>query len=608
MTIMAVAAMMLLSYSFLAIPSSETDASPGQDTGVEYFGYGGSLNAGQLYEFVAEDFGDDLIIPGMGQIDIEDALEMLLGDDDYEDLLEDGRMNLFIKSILMGKGYRNITTATMDASGDVYILYSIDDDVISVSTAVKGEVSLDIDASGYNDTRLIVDDGRLSILSYRNIEVSLDDRGDLRSVYTTTSTMLKVDSYSNLVYDGGITVDKSERTIDIDTAFRTDSSIEFTEPVDLSAIKTRSKAVEAVVTIEQGMTSNTPGFRDVIVNTSVPMTLRIMFDEDEFEMENISHDLQSLKIQSMLPDLEFDHEDLPGRIMRIDSDKASQIEKKIDSLRKQAYDAMDDLKVTVTFTGADGSTLVTRQVGYGDTIPFVSYGGDVPSGMVFVDWVPADAVGLKNTYIAMGDIMMTPMFALEITGQYGVGDIALALGTGSNVLMTVPINSDMVIPLTGVDEDSALIIDVVDGDRKVARWTIVGDTAGCASSISIRVSQSDLVPETMDGVNPIRLSFEASGKMPAGTVVSYNVAGIYGDGVTVEVFHVESDGRNVLVGRSLVDDGFVDIPAHHFSDYILQGYLGSDSGNGGSNTLLIAGGAIAVAIVLIGAFVYFRRS
>ena len=460
-------------------------------------------------------------------------------------------------------------------------------------------LNVDLDTRNIFGERLVVQGGTFTFLFYRDTDLSMDPNGDVRSIYTETYTLIEMEDTTG--------------TLDDRIAFGSNSSLEFDVPVDISSVKgyDRAQRVSAVVNITQGFTSSIAGDSDVFVDVSMPVELTVEYDGDEFEVsEHAMSNGQRIDIGALFPDLEFDElpEGVsPRHLQRMDGGAADGILGNIDSIRSGIRSALEDIKVDVRYVDGNGMDIRTEKVRAGTVIPDIQYNGSIPDGMTFVGWAPADSQTYRNTYIAMGSVVMRPVFAVDMGTSFDADTLGQTLSSGRNVIVRMSVDSTLAVPLAGVDADTGLIVDVMDGDRKVARWTIIGDTSGCSSYVDVRVVESD-GPEHVvaDGIKPILLSFEATGTMPAGTVVTYNVSGTYSDGMTVEAYHIEADGRAVLVGRSTVDGGFVDIPTHSFSDYILQGDPGY-GGDGGSDTTLIVTGVVAVAVIVVSLYVHFRR-
>ena len=383
LTIAAVATMLLLSYAFVALPSSsdDVDAAP---TGTVYYGYGGSLTPEQLYEYVVEDFGDDLNIPGQGKIDLEDLLERNGMDDDFaEDYLERNNLDGLLRAMLIASGYADVSKASLSIKSEIWGVYKHDSNGYELTSAVKGVVNFDIDARNLLGERLLVEGGSFTFLFYRDVELSMDTDGDVGSIYTDTSTLIRM----NGTTDTG--------SLDSKVAFGSNSSLEFDEPVDISSMKgyDRSQRVSAVISLTEGFTSNIAGNTDVFIDVSIPVDLTVEFDGEEFEVsERAISNGQVVDIDALFPDLEFDElpEGVsPRHLQRMDGGAADRILVNIDGIRSDIRSELGNIKVDVTFVDGNGMNIRTEKVRVGTVIPDIQYNGSVPNGMTSSDGHPS---------------------------------------------------------------------------------------------------------------------------------------------------------------------------------------------------------------------------
>ena len=201
LTIMAVVSMMLLSYAFVALPSStdDVDAAPADTV---YYGYGGSLTPEQLYEYVVEDFGDDLDIPGQGSIDLEDLLEGYgMDDDDVEDYLERNNLDGLLRAMLVASGYTEISKSSLSMKSEIWGVYRHDSNGYELTSAVKAVLNVDLDTRNIFGERLVVQGGTFTFLFYKDTDLSMDPNGDVRSIYTETYTLMEMEDATGTLDD-----------------------------------------------------------------------------------------------------------------------------------------------------------------------------------------------------------------------------------------------------------------------------------------------------------------------------------------------------------------------------------------------------------------------
>lgn len=294
---------------------------------------------------------------------------------------------------------------------------------------------------------------------------------------------------------------------------------------------------------------------------------------------------------------------LIGGTMVLDEDGKRTIRDSISEITDDYDEAMSDIGLTVTFAERDGNVIGTREVMFGDTVDLPMY--QAPEGTVFVGWDAGLGAEWSANTPVKSDITLYPIVAKVVDsrptpGDFGTGAVEWRVDGGSNV-----IDGDLLsmgtLYVTGTDSDG----------NTVFAWRFSGGSIPEGTVMDTGITRADVpqsVADRFSGMDVVYLDFAASGQMPDGTSIAYNVGATFSDGETVSFYNITDDGEAVYSGSATVDDGWVELPLTHCSSYAI---VGSHSDGGGADTAtlaVVAAVIVVVVLIVLIAFVVRRRN
>lgn len=604
LTIIAVTAILLTSCVAMAVsPSSyESDAA---SENYEYIGFGGELTAEAAILFLLQEEAEDIFGDDLG--------------DELEDLIE-GDKTLTIDDVKKYLGIKySISKFSLGGSVEIWFNAKYNSTDMDMSFAFNGEISINIDMTdNISHNKIIFDDVTLACVGNGNIAYALGGTND--SFYVNASGGIILDGKTNLTYDKNkekISFGKESKPFNYNIGFASDLTVSFPNgDAFAEAKRTGYKEADINITGSYGLTSNIDGLQPLVSYVTNAKKVKISYDaEDGYEIKigklGIDLPLTATDKKELDEEIKDLNEDIPssliiGRSVKITESKYNEITSHILSLKSKASSNLSKLDVKVTYVDSDGKEIAKKTIPFGSPIEYIEYNGEVPEGKRFVGWSPNNAVAIKNSFIALGDITMKPIFATVVES----GNIDNVLATDNIVVVSINVGESTEIPLGKISKEKMIIIEIKDGTEIISKWTITGDQkTGTIESLKLGVTVKtapDSVSGMANGKKSIYLDFEAHGTMPGDSSISYNVSDTYRDGTNVEIYHVEED-KVTKVAQSVVNNGFIDIPTSGFSGYFIQELESAPESDSGINTTTIALAVVAVVIIAGIAFVAIRK-
>ena len=601
LTIIAVTAILMISYTAVGITTGyESDAASDE---YSYIGFGGKLSAEQALIMVLQEHVDD-----------DD-----LGFDD--DLLDNPNLTFDDIKNMLGLTY-NIDKFEIGGSVELWFDAKYNSDEMYMAFAASGSFSVGISMVNKIDSskKIVFEDFTVTLLANGNISYALQ-KDTAGSIYVNTTGGILFDGKTNMVFDDDdMEFGKTVKPFEYSIAFACDVNATFPTSETFEKAKAQSGTpVKINVNINGSYgfaTDITDKLPPLVSYTSVSKEMTVKYENDEgYELSigkirGIELPLTATDKEELNEEIEDMEEDVPpalliGKSIKITKAKYDEISSKIEELKSKTDSKLTKLDIGVTYLDANGNELSKKTVPFGTPIPYVEYTGNVPEGKSFVGWAPDKAITVKGSYIALGDVTMHPVFA-TITEP---GNINTILATDNIVVVVIDINNAVEIPLDRISSDKSIIIEIKDGTEIISKWSISG-IAGEDSIKSLKLGVSvETNPASVDGVangkKSIYLNFEANGKMPSESSISYNVSGTYNDGTSVEIYHVEGN-KVSKVGERTVSNGFVDIPTSGFSGYFIQ-EIGSENESDDGFPVYAVAAVVAVAVIAVAAVVIIRK-
>lgn len=603
LTIIAVAAILMISYTAVGITSGyESDAASDE---YSYIGFGGKLSAEQALVMVLQEHVDD-----------DD-----LGFDD--DLLDNPNITFDDIKKMLEVTY-NIDKFEVGGSVELWFDAKYNSDELYMAFAASGSFSIGISMVNKIDPnkKIVFEDFTVTLLANGNISYALQ-KNTTGSIYVNMTGGILFDGKTNMVLDDDdIEFGKTVKPFEYSIAFACDVNVTFPTSETFEKAKAQSGTpVEIDVNINGSYglaTDITDKIPPLVSYTSASKKMTIKYENDEgYELSigkirGIELPLTATDKEELNEEIGDMEEDVPsalliGNSIKITKAKYDEISSKIEELKSKTDSKLTKLDINVTYLDANGVELSKKTVPFGTPIPYIEYNGNVPEGKSFVGWAPDKAITVKGSYIALGNVEMRPVFA-TVTEP---GDINTILATDNIVVVAIDINDNAVeIPLDKISSDKSIIIEIKNGTEIISKWSISGVAdEGSIKSLKLGVSVETNHPTSVDGVangkKSIYLNFEANGKMPSESSISYNVSGTYNDGTSVEIYHVEGD-KVSKVGERTVSNGFVDIPTTGFSGYFIQ-EIGSESESDDGFPVYAIVAVVAVAAIAVAAIVIIRK-
>lgn len=600
LTIIAVTAILMISYAAVGITGYESDAASDE---YNYIGFGGKLSADQALVMVLQEYVDD-----------DD-----LGFDD--DLLDNPNLTFDDIKKMLGVTY-NIDKFEIGGSVELWFDAKYNSDEMYMAFAASGSFSIGISMVNKIDPnkKIVFEDFTVTLLANGNISYALQ-KDTTGSIYVNTTGGILFDGKTNMTFDDDdMEFGKTVKPFEYSMAFACDVNVTFPTSETFEKAKAQSGTpVKVNVNINGSYgfaTDIVDNLPSLVSYTSASKEMTIKYENDEgYELSigkirGIELPLTATDKEELNEEIEDMEEDVPsalliGNSIKITKAKYDEISSNIEELKSKTDSKLTKLDISVTYLDANGSELSKKTVPFGTPIPYIEYNGNVPEGKSFVGWAPDKAITVKGSYIALGNIEMHPVFATVAEP----GDIDTILATDNIVVVTVDVNNTVDIPLDKISKDKSIIIEIKNGTEIISKWSISGDAdEGSIKNLKLGVS-IETNPASVDGVangkKSIYLNFEANGKMPSESSISYNVSGTYNDGTSVEIYHVEGD-KVSKVGERTVSNGFVDIPTSGFSGYFIQ-EIGSESESDDSFPVYAVVAVVAVAIIAVAAVVIIRK-
>lgn len=600
LTIIAVTAILMISYAAVGITGYESDAASDE---YNYIGFGGKLSAEQALVMVLQEYVDD-----------DD-----LGFDD--DLLDNPNLTFDDIKKMLGITY-NIDKFEIGGSVELWFDAKYNSDEMYMAFAASGSFSIGISMVNKIDPnkKIVFEDFTVTLLANGNISYALQ-KDTTGSIYVNTTGGILFDGKTNMMFDDDdMEFGKTVKPFEYSMAFACDVNVTFPTSETFEKAKAQSGTpVKVNVNINGSYgfaTDIVDNLPSLVSYTSASKEMTIKYENDEgYELSigkirGIELPLTATDKEELNEEIEDMEEDVPsalliGNSIKITKAKYDEISSNIEELKSKTDSKLTKLDISVTYLDANGSELSKKTVPFGTPIPYIEYNGNVPEGKSFVGWAPDKAITVKGSYIALGNIEMHPVFATVAEP----GDINTILATDNIVVVTIDVNNTVDIPLDKISKDKSIIIEIKNGTEIISKWSISGDASeGSIKNLKLGVS-IETNPASVDGVangkKSIYLNFEANGKMPSESSISYNVSGTYNDGTSVEIYHVEGD-KVSKVGERTVSNGFVDIPTSGFSGYFIQ-EIGSESESDDSFPVYAVVAVVAVAIIAVAAVVIIRK-
>lgn len=602
LTIIAITAILLTSYAAVAVSPAvyESDAASND---YSYIGFGGELTAEKAILFLLQEEADDIFGDRTGDI-LEDLIE-----NDNDITIEKVKDFLSVKY--------DINEFNIGGSVELWFNAKYNTTDMDMAFAFSGAISIDITLTDKSaGTKIIFDDVTLTCIGNGNIVYALG--GEVNdSFYVNASGGIILDGKTNVPFDDDAPLKSEAEQFNYNIGFASDLTVSFPGSNAFGIAKEKGKC-EADVTVNgsYGLTSNIPEIPTIVSYVASAKKVNINYDEEEgyevmigkigFDLPLTATDKEELE-----DEIEDMQEDVPPSLIhnnsiKINESKYNEISSKILSLKSKTDSNLSKLDIKVTYLDVNGNKIAEKTAKFGTAIESIAYEGDVPEGKKFIGWSPDNAVAIKNSYIALGDIKMMPVFATVSE----IGNVDEVLASNDIIIVSIDVGETAEIPLGKFEYGKTIIIEIRNGTEIVSKWTISGNKeAGTIDSLKLGVSMEsapDATSNVANGKKSIYLNFEANGKMPSDSSISYNVSNTYNDGTAVEIYHVEGE-KVTKVAQRTVNNGFIDIPTTGFSGYLIQ-ELESYSDSGSTidiKTIAIA--AVAIVVVAGVALMVIRR-
>lgn len=584
----AVTAILLTSCVAVAVSPTayESDAA---SNNYNYIGFGGELTAEKAILFLLQEKADDIF-------DDDDRLEDLI--ENNNDMTIDDIKNL------LSLGY-NINKFDINGSVELWFNAKYNTTDMDMAFAFSGAISISIDLTekGASGKKIIFDDVTLTCVGNGNITYALG--GSVNdSFYVNASGAIILDGKTNVSLGDKILLKSEAEPFNYSIGFASDLTVTFPGSNAFETAKNNGSCdADVEINGSYGLTSNISKIPALVSYVSCAKKIHINYDtEDGYEVKigkiGLDLPLTATDMEELEDEIEDMQENIPpalihNKSIKIDESKYKDISSKILSLKSKTDSNLSKLDIKITYEDVDGNKIAEKTTKFGTAIESIAYEGTVPEGKRFIGWSPDKAMVVKNSYIALGDIVMKPVFATVSE----IGDIDGILASNDIVIVSIDVGESADIPLGNFKYGKTIIIEIKNGTEIVSKWTISGNKeTGAIDSLKLGVSiksAPDATSNVANGKKSLYLDFEANGKMPSDSSVSYNVSSTYNDGTAVEIYHVEGE-KITKVAQRTVNNGFVDIPTTGFSGYLLQ-ELESPSDSGSTVDIK----TIAVAVVAI---------
>jgi hypothetical protein len=309
----------------------------------------------------------------------------------------------------------------------------------------------------------------------------------------------------------------------------------------------------------------------------------------------------------------FNFDSIPGFLFGekgivLTDDEAKSISKNAHSLANKSINGLKERDFTVEFyEDADASAPVTsidvefgKAVKKNDIVKQIEESADKH----FVGWYTFDEDGAIAP-ISLGwvcaDLKVIPVYAEEVSGLQDIYD-----ATSGDFFAEV---TDAVVDISKLTGKNTFLTVKDDGAVKSITWNFPGMDSD-VDEVNIKFSSK------ISGKN-LEVDFEHSGDLPEGTVVTIDVGAKFGKGDVLNVYHVDSNKKDLVNGMAIVDEnGMVKIALDHCSTYLfeindtLTHFEEDDSDDDddkGINLVLFGGIGLAVIVVGLGVFIYIRK-
>lgn len=315
-------------------------------------------------------------------------------------------------------------------------------------------------------------------------------------------------------------------------------------------------------------------------------------------------------IQNLGPLMPF----LAGTDVQLTPEQTMVIREKTSAADSSIADLTDGIVLDVYYLADEEdmynqTPLHKETVGYGGTVS-ATFKPQAPEGRVFIEW----AVGGTDheTYMedmaVHSDLYLIPVYATVIHNtptqqDFNLNEVFVWECDASDTKL---IDWNLLKDNTGRD----VFVVVKDGDRPLYKWSITtnGEETG-TGAIDLGIESVDVpqgIADRFSGKKVTYLDFNASGKMPDKTLVSYNVSGSYDSESPVDIYH---DGGNGLeyMGQSAIVDGHVVLDIESCSGYVLVGNAAPGGGAGPGMDIGIIAAIVGVCIVGVVAVLLIKR-
>lgn len=309
----------------------------------------------------------------------------------------------------------------------------------------------------------------------------------------------------------------------------------------------------------------------------------------------------------------FNFDSIPGFLFGekgivLTDDEAKSISKNAHNLANKSINGLKERTFTVEFyENADASAPVTsidvefgKAVKKNDIVKQIEESADKH----FVGWYTFDEDGAVAP-ISLGwvcaDLKVIPVYAEEVSGLQDIYD-----ATSGDFFAEV---ADAVVDISKLTGKNTFLTVKDDGAVKSITWNFPGMDSD-VDEVNIKFSSK------ISGKN-LEVDFEHSGDLPEGTVVTIDVGAKFGKGDVLNVYHVDSNKKDLVSGMAIVDEnGMVKIALDHCSTYLfeindtLTHFEEDDSDDDddkGINLVLFGGIGLAVIVVGLGVFIYIRK-
>ncbi|MBO5669846.1 MAG: hypothetical protein J6R75_05735 [Candidatus Methanomethylophilaceae archaeon] len=309
----------------------------------------------------------------------------------------------------------------------------------------------------------------------------------------------------------------------------------------------------------------------------------------------------------------FNFDSIPGFIFGKDGivlteDEAKSISKNAHNLANKSINGLKNREFTVEFyEDENASTPVTRvDVKFGKAVvkdelikPL-----EEKSNKHFVGWYTFDedgAIAPVSLGWVCADLKVIPVYAEEVSGLQDIYD-----ATSGDFFAEV---TDAVVDISKLAGKNTFLTVKDSGAVKSITWNFPGMESS-VDEVNIKFSSK------ISGKN-LEVDFEHSGDLPEGTVVTIDVGAKFGKGDVLNVYHVDSNKKDLVTGMAIVDEnGMVKIGLDHCSTYLfeindtLTHFEEDDSDDDddkGINLVLFGGIGLAVIVVGLGVFIYIRK-